>query len=104
MARWGRRYLVHSHYSKTVPTKRLTLIGKPGCHLCDDARETINQVIAALPASVTTEVTEKSILDDEQLNAKYWDEIPVVLINDLVHTIWRVEPERLRAALLEETE
>ncbi|MBH0099956.1 glutaredoxin family protein [Salinibacterium sp. NSLL150] len=87
-----------------MPTKRLTLIGKPGCHLCDDARETINQVIAALPSTIEIELTEQSILEDEQLNAKYWDEIPVVLINDRVHTIWRVEPERLSAALLEETE
>ncbi|GHD83451.1 thioredoxin family protein [Salinibacterium amurskyense] len=104
MARWGRRYLVHSHYSKTVPTKRLTLIGKPGCHLCDDARETINAVIAELPAECSVELIEQSILDDEALHAQYWDEIPVVLINDRVHTIWRVEPQRLSAALLEETE
>ncbi|MBH0055046.1 MULTISPECIES: glutaredoxin family protein [unclassified Salinibacterium] len=87
-----------------MPTKRLTLIGKPGCHLCDDARETINQVVAALASTIEIELTEQSILEDEQLNAKYWDEIPVVLINDRVHTIWRVEPERLSAALLEETE
>ncbi|MBH0009669.1 glutaredoxin family protein [Salinibacterium sp. SWN1162] len=87
-----------------MPTKRLTLIGKPGCHLCDDARETIKAVIAALPAELSAELTEQSILDDEALHARYWDEIPVVLINDRVHTIWRVEPERLRSALLEETE
>ena len=87
-----------------MPTKRLTLIGKPGCHLCDDARETIKAVIAALPTELSAELTEQSILDDEALHARYWDEIPVVLINDRVHTIWRVEPERLRSALLEETE
>ncbi|MBH0130822.1 glutaredoxin family protein [Salinibacterium sp. NK8237] len=87
-----------------MSTQRLTLIGKPGCHLCDDARETINQVLAALPADVTVELAEQSILDDEQLHATHWDEIPVVLINDRVHTMWRVEPQRLRAALLEETE
>ncbi|MBH0025059.1 glutaredoxin family protein [Salinibacterium sp. SWN248] len=87
-----------------MPTKRLTLIGKPGCHLCDDARETIDQVVAALPLAPEIELSEQSILDDEQLHAQYWDEIPVVLINDRVHAIWRVEPERLRAALLEETE
>ncbi|QAV71019.1 glutaredoxin family protein [Salinibacterium sp. UTAS2018] len=87
-----------------MPTKRLTLIGKPGCHLCDDARETIKAVIAALPTELSAELTEQSILDDEALHARYWDEIPVVLINNRVHTIWRVEPERLRSALLEETE
>jgi len=87
-----------------VPTKRVTLIGKPGCHLCDDARETIIQVIAELPTEFSVELSEQSILDDEQLHTKYWDEIPVVLINDRVHTIWRVEPDRLSAALQEKTE
>jgi len=80
------------------------LIGKPGCHLCDDARETITQVIAELPTEFSVELSEQSILDDEQLHSKYWDEIPVVLINDRVHTIWRVEPDRLSAALQEKTE
>ncbi len=87
-----------------MPTKRITLIGKPGCHLCDDARETITQVIAELPTEFSVELSEQSILDDEQLHSKYWDEIPVVLINDRVHTIWRVEPDRLSAALQEKTE
>jgi len=80
------------------------LIGKPGCHLCDDARLAITKVIAELPAAGSVELTEQSILDDEALHSRYWDEIPVVLINDRVHTIWRVDPERLRAALLEEIE
>ena len=30
---------------------------------------------------------------------QYAEEIPVVLIDGRVHTIWRVEPERLRTAL-----
>ena len=48
---------------------------------------------------VETDVVEESILDDPELNARYWDEIPVVIIEDRVHTIWRVDPARLRAAL-----
>jgi hypothetical protein len=66
--------------------------------LCDDARQVVTAVVEQLGASVAVE--EKSILDDPALNARYWDEIPVVLINDEVHNIWRVDPARLRAALL----
>ena len=84
-----------------VSSVRLTLLAKPGCHLCDAARDAVDQVIAELgDAASTVTVEELSILDDPELNARYWDEIPVVLIDDRVHTIWRVEPERLRAALL----
>ena len=74
----------------------LTLIGKPGCHLCDDARTVVDRVLADFP-DVSFE--ERSILDDEELSRAYSDEIPVVMIDGRVHTIWRVDADRLRAAL-----
>lgn len=81
-----------------MPPARVTLLGKPGCHLCDEARAIVVGVIDELgDAAVTFE--ERSILDDPSLNERYWDEIPVVLVNDRVHTIWRVDADRLRAAL-----
>lgn len=75
---------------------RLTLIGKPGCHLCDDARVVLTEVLAEHPGVA---FDERSILDDVGLHERYVEEIPVVLIDDRVHTIWRVDPTRLRAAL-----
>lgn len=42
---------------------------------------------------------ERSILDDPDLLDAYVEEIPVVLIDDRVHTIWRVDEARLRTAL-----
>ena len=74
----------------------VTLLGKPGCHLCDDARAVVQGVLADHP-EVAFE--EKSILDDPALLDAYAEEIPVVLIDDRVHTIWRVDENRLRAAL-----
>jgi glutaredoxin len=74
----------------------LTLIGKPGCHLCDDARTVVDRVLAEFP-EVAFE--ERSILDDEELSRAYSDEIPVVMIDGSVHTIWRVDEGRLRTAL-----
>lgn len=79
-----------------VASTRLTLIGKPDCHLCDDARAVIDSVIAGRP-DVTLD--ELSIHDDAELNEKYWDEIPVLMIDGRVHAIWRIDAERLRAAL-----
>ncbi|QNE45696.1 glutaredoxin family protein [Glaciihabitans sp. INWT7] len=87
-----------------MSTAAITLIGKPGCHLCDVARETIGTVIGQLEADASAPLItleELSIFDDEALLDRYADEIPVVLINGRVHNIWRVDPERLRAALLE---
>jgi hypothetical protein len=79
-----------------VPAQRLTLLAKPGCHLCDDAREIVLEVLSDRP-EVTFE--ELSILDDPELLDRYVEEIPVVLIDDRVHTIWRVDADRLRQAL-----
>ena len=86
-----------------MPSVTVTLIGKPGCHLCDDAREAIAGVIAELPdGAPDVEVEEKSILDDAELHERYVEDIPVVLIDGRQHTYWRVDPSRLRTALLEE--
>lgn len=85
-----------------VPDVRLTLLSKPGCHLCDAARDAVTEVIAQLGAVASAvTVEELSILDDPELNERYWDEIPVVLVNGRVHTIWRVDPARLTRALEE---
>ena len=82
-----------------VPSVRLTLLSKPECHLCDDARDVVASVVGELGDRASITVEEMSILDDPALNEKYWDEIPVVLIDDRVHTIWKVDENRLRAAL-----
>ena len=88
-----------------MPTRdiRLTLIGKPGCHLCDDAREVVQAVIAEVEAAddaPSMHLEERSILDDAVLAARYAEEIPVLLIDGEVHDYWRIDPVRLKTALL----
>ncbi|MDN5548367.1 MAG: glutaredoxin family protein, partial [Rhodococcus sp. (in: high G+C Gram-positive bacteria)] len=57
----------------------LTIISKPDCHLCDVAREIIEQVTAELPEGAV-DIEEFSILDDKALYDQWWEKIPVVLI------------------------
>jgi glutaredoxin len=75
----------------------LTLIGKPGCHLCDDAEAVVAEVLSEFGDAVS--LTKQNILDDDALFARYSEEIPVLLINGKVHNYWRIDPERLRSAL-----
>lgn len=78
----------------------LTLIGKPGCHLCDDAREVIAAVRGELSQrGIGTSLEELDILQDEQLARRHSESIPVVLVNGRRHAIWRVDPARLAAAV-----
>jgi len=78
-----------------VGTPRVTLLGKPGCHLCDDARA----VIAAVTAELGEAYAEVDITADPDLHARYWEQIPVTLVDGQQHDFWRVDADRLRAAL-----
>ena len=79
----------------------LTLLGKPGCHLCNEARLVVDRVAAELAADGRpVQVVERSILDDPELERRFHDDIPVVLIDGTVHGRWRVDADRLRADLL----
>jgi glutaredoxin len=73
----------------------VTLLSKPGCHLCDEARAVIGRVTADL--GVPWE--EVDITQDDDLNRRYWEQIPVTLVDGIQHDFWRVSEARLRAAL-----
>jgi hypothetical protein len=74
---------------------RVTLIGKPACHLCDAALE----VVARVCADTGTSYETLSILDDPHLADQYWEQIPVVLVDGVQHDFFRVDEARLRKAL-----
>jgi hypothetical protein len=78
-----------------VQVPRITVIGKPGCHLCDVAKEVVRRVAA----EVGVGWRELSILDDPGLAEKYWELIPVILVDGDQHDVYRVDEARLRAAL-----
>lgn len=80
----------------------MTLIGKPGCHLCEEARDAIDGVLFEFRTAnpgVEVLVEEQNILLDGALNAKYAEEIPVLLIDGKMHNYWRIDDERLMRAL-----
>jgi hypothetical protein len=71
------------------------MYGRPGCHLCGQAREVIARVCAELGEAWV----EISIDDDPVLRDEYGEEIPVTLVDGRRHDFWRVDEARLRAAL-----
>jgi glutaredoxin len=75
----------------------LTLVGKPGCHLCDDAEVVVTAVLSEFAGKA--KLTKINILEDEELFAQYSEQIPVLLIDGKVHNYWRIDPERLKSAL-----
>lgn len=71
------------------------MLSKPGCHLCVDAEAVVAEVCAEL--GTTYEVVD--VTTDPALMATYGEQIPVTFVDGAQHDFWRVDPERLRAAL-----
>lgn len=79
---------------------RVTLIGREGCHLCDNARLVVSSVLEQLrDAPGVRTLEDLSIDDDVELRDAYWDQIPVVLIDGKIHNFWTIDPARLSDAL-----
>ena len=74
---------------------RVLLYSRPGCHLCDDAREVIGRVCA----EAGTTYAEIDISGDPGLVRAYGEQIPVTFVDGAQHDFWRVDERRLRAAL-----
>ncbi|HUJ06557.1 MAG TPA: glutaredoxin family protein [Streptosporangiaceae bacterium] len=73
----------------------ITLLSRPGCHLCDDARE----VIARVAADLGVPWQERDVTASPQDLREYGEMIPVTLIDGVQHDFWRVDERRLRRAL-----
>ena len=68
----------------TTPLPSLLLYGRPGCHLCEDARAVLDALLAdrrarGLPAPA---LEERSIEGDEALQQRYALTIPVLTFGD----------------------
>jgi hypothetical protein len=79
----------------TPGVTRITLLARPGCHLCDDARAVIERVAGDLGVGWE----ERDITASPQDMREYWDKIPVTLVDGVQIDFWRVSETRLRTAL-----
>ena len=74
---------------------RVTMYGRSGCHLCDDARA----VIAGVCAELGEQYAEVDIDTDPELVRRFSDQVPVTFVDGEQHDFWRVDPRRLARAL-----
>ena len=74
---------------------RVTLFGKPGCHLCDEARAVVGEV----RAERGFELEEVDVSLDAALNRRYGERIPVVLVDGEELFEYFVDPVVLRERL-----
>jgi glutaredoxin len=55
----------------------VTLYGRPGCHLCEEARAALERVRARLPFALE----ERDITEDDALHRALLERIPVVALD-----------------------
>ena len=74
---------------------QVILLSRPGCHLCEQAREVIERVAVDLGVPWS----ERDITQSPDDLAQYSEMIPVTFIDGVQHDYWQVDEARLRAAL-----
>lgn len=75
---------------------RVQLWSRAHCHLCDEARV----VVAAVCRALDEPWRECDIDAHPEALSRWSDQVPVLLVDDAVVATYRVDPSRLRAALL----
>ncbi|WP_211199025.1 glutaredoxin family protein [Phytoactinopolyspora limicola] len=83
------------HLPDVGAATRVLMLGRPGCHLCDDARIVIDRVCAEFGVGWE----EHSIDGEPELRRRYGDQVPVTFVDGAQHDYWRVDEDRLRMAL-----
>lgn len=75
--------------------RKVTVISRTGCHLCEISIDKINLVKDQLKFEL-----EIKLIDDlPELEQEYGEQVPVIMIDDKIHDYWRVDIERFTKAI-----
>lgn len=69
---------------RDAPLPDLILYGRPGCHLCDEAREMVTALLRqrADAGQTTPSLVERNIETNAEWQLAYFETIPVVELGD----------------------
>ena len=81
--------------SRRPADRRVTLITRAQCHLCQEAEQTLDR----LRSELGFRLESLDVDADPARRAQYSDRVPVILIDGREHGYWRVEEQRFRKAL-----
>ncbi len=73
----------------------VTIYGRTGCHLCEDALK----LLQSMQDELNFEIEEILIDGNEEFEKLYGEKIPVTHIDGVHHDFWRVDPERFKSSL-----
>ena len=76
-------------------TRTVVLYGRPGCHLCEEAREQLERLRAELAFALE----ERDIEQDDRLHREYLERIPVIALDGEELFDFFVDEDELRRRL-----
>ena len=74
---------------------KVTIYSRHGCHLCDDAFNTLE----SMREELNFEIDLINIDEDAELVKLYSDQVPVIHIDGEHHDFYKVDPVRFRSSL-----
>ncbi len=80
---------------KQPPRPQVMFYTKAGCHLCEDARDMLDELAAEVPY----DLTELDIRSDMALFEQYRYRIPVIIVNETTTVEGRIQYSDLANAL-----
>ena len=80
---------------RTAGAGEITVYTRAGCHLCQDALAIVDTVAAEHRATVVA----IDIDTDPELQRRWSDQVPVVLVGGQIIGVWRVDRRQLQVAL-----
>jgi glutaredoxin len=73
----------------------VSIYSRSNCHLCEVALGVLEEIRNEFDFQIT-----KILIDGSaELEEKYGEQVPVILINNEPHDFFRVDPERFRLAI-----
>lgn len=78
-----------------MTASQITILSRPGCHLCDE----LLPLLERLAGEFGIELERRNIDADPELQAKYSELVPVVLVDGREVGHWQIPEARLRAAI-----
>ncbi len=74
---------------------KITIYSRDGCHLCDDAINTLE----SMREELNFEIDVIDIDQNAELVKLYSDQVPVIHIDGMHHDFYKVDPVRFRSSL-----
>ena len=74
---------------------KVTIYSRHGCHLCNVMRDEVVKIQSDLDFTIEIIYVDKNI----ELEEKYGEQVPVILIDGQIHDFFRLNETRFRKAL-----